>query len=142
LSYANSRFRWGNLINCEPSRFIEELDKEHVEETGYRNKNKPNFDFVFDSPGERWNSKSGLPKERATFAQTPSHLKKINSADVKNFVADDTSSLQVGMQVEHQSFGVGKVLLVEDNNSKALIFFEGIGQKQLLLKFAKLKILN
>ena len=46
--------------------------------------------------------------------------------------------------VEHQRFGTGKVLLVEGNgiDRKALIFFEGVGQKQLLLKFAKLKIMN
>ena len=48
------------------------------------------------------------------------------------------------MEVEHQRFGVGKVLLVEGNGAdrKALIFFQGVGQKQLLLKFAKLKILS
>jgi hypothetical protein len=53
LTYANSRFRWGNLISNEPSRFLEELDMQHVEETGVR---KPNFDFVFNNPVERWDS--------------------------------------------------------------------------------------
>jgi len=139
LSYANSRYRWGNLINCDPSRFIEELDMTNIEETGYR---KPVFDLVFDKPEERerWNNKSAST-ERSNLFKT--HLKKVDSSDVKNFVGDDTSGIQVGMEVEHQRFGTGKVLLIEGVGSdrKATIFFQGIGQKQLLLKFAKLKIL-
>ncbi len=140
LSFANSRFRWGNLVTCEPSRFIEELDMQHIEETGYR---KPNFDFVFDSPGERWNSKP-VSKEGSVLSKSPAHLKNINSSEVKNFVGDDVSNIQVGMEVEHQRFGTGKVLLLEGSGAdrKATIFFQGIGQKQLLLKFARLKILN
>ncbi len=141
LSYANQRYRWGNLISNEPSRFIEELDMQHIEETGAR---KPKFDFVFDDPGERL-SNSQTPKNGSVFAkQQPSNLKKVTSTDVKNFVGDDTTDIQVGMEVEHQRFGVGKVLLVEGNvaDRKALIFFQGIGQKQLLLKFARLKILS
>ena len=140
LSYANSRFRWGNLVNNEPSRFIEELDMQHIEETGVR---KPNFDFVFNGGEERWTS-DATPKTGGIFSKQPSNLKKVASQEVKNFTGDDTSDIQVGMDVEHQRFGVGKVLLLEGNGAdrKALIFFQGIGQKQLLLKFAKLKILS
>ena len=140
LSYANSRFRWGNLISNEPSRFLEELDMQHIEETGVR---KPNFDFVFNNPEERWDS-TPTPKKGSIFSPKPSNLKNVSSADVRNFVGDDTSDIQSGMEVEHQRFGVGKVLHVEGNGAdrKALIFFQGIGQKQLLLKFAKLKILS
>jgi DNA helicase-2/ATP-dependent DNA helicase PcrA len=140
LSYANSRFRWGNLISNEPSRFIEELDMQHIEESGVR---KPNFDFVFNGPDERWNSNPS-PKAGSIFSKPSSNMKNVASADVKNFTGDDTSDIQVGMEVEHQRFGVGKVLLVEGNGAdrKAMIFFQGIGQKQLLLKFARLKILS
>jgi len=139
LSYANSRFRWGNLISNEPSRFIEELDRQHIEESGVR---KPTFDFVFNSPDERWNANPN-PGSGSIFSK-PSNLKKVGAPEVKNFVGDDTSDIQTGMEVEHQRFGVGKVLLVEGNGAdrKALIFFQGIGQKQLLLKFARLKILS
>ena len=141
LSYANSRYRWGNLINCEPSRFIEELDTQYIEEVGYR---KPSIsNFVFDQVDERWNTKD-ISKERTKIFKTTNGLKKISSSDVQNFVGDDTSNIQVGIEVEHQRFGTGKVLLLEGNGAdrKATIFFQGIGQKQLLLKFAKLKILN
>jgi DNA helicase-2/ATP-dependent DNA helicase PcrA len=61
-----------------------------------------------------------------------------------NFKPSDTSNLQVGMQVEHERFGFGKVISLEGNKPdiKATIFFKEIGQKQLLLKFAKLSIIS
>jgi DNA helicase II / ATP-dependent DNA helicase PcrA len=141
LSYANSRYRWGNLINCEPSRFIEELDTQYLEEVGYRKPTASNF--VFDQLDERWDSKNVSQQRNKIFKGT-STLKKITSSDVQNFVGDDTTNIQAGMEVEHQRFGTGKVLLLEGNGAdrKATIFFQGIGQKQLLLKFAKLKILH
>jgi DNA helicase-2/ATP-dependent DNA helicase PcrA len=113
---------------------------QHIEETGVR---KPNFDFVFNGGEERWTS-DATPKTGGIFSKQPSNLKKVASQEVKNFTGDDTSDIQVGMDVEHQRFGVGKVLLLEGNGAdrKALIFFQGIGQKQLLLKFARLKILS
>jgi DNA helicase-2/ATP-dependent DNA helicase PcrA len=141
LSYANSRYRWGNLINCEPSRFIEELDAQYLEEIGYRKPTASNF--VFDQVDERWDQKN-VSTQRSKIFKGTNNLKKLSSSDVQNFIGDDTSNIQVGMEVEHQRFGTGKVLLLEGNGAdrKATIFFQGIGQKQLLLKFAKLKILH
>jgi DNA helicase-2/ATP-dependent DNA helicase PcrA len=65
----------------------------------------------------------------------------VPSAD---FAPSDTSGLQVGMEVEHERFGYGKVINLEGNKPdvKATIFFKELGQKQLLLKFAKLKIVK
>jgi DNA helicase-2/ATP-dependent DNA helicase PcrA len=59
------------------------------------------------------------------------------------FAPSDTSELQVGMEVEHERFGFGKVISLEGKKPdiKATIFFKEIGQKQLLLKFAKLRII-
>lgn len=140
LSYANSRFRWGNLISNEPSRFIDELDMQHIEESGIR---KPTFDVSFNQTVERWDS-NPVPRTGSIFSKEPSNLKKVTSPEVKNFAGDDTSDIQTGMEVEHQRFGIGKVLLVEGSGAdrKALIFFQGVGQKQLLLKFARLRILS
>lgn len=146
ISYANTRYRWGNLINSEPSRFLDEIEPEYLEEIG--RKNEPNSDFVFDREysEKRWNGSSTKTKPQTTVVKkpVPQHLKKVNSADVKNFVGDDTSKIQVGMNVEHQRFGEGKVIHIEGENGdkKATIFFNGLGDKQLLLKFAKLKILD
>jgi DNA helicase-2/ATP-dependent DNA helicase PcrA len=72
------------------------------------------------------------------------NLVKVNTAS-KNTTDFDTESLRnlaVGMQVQHDRFGNGKVVNMEGifPNNKATILFEGVGQKQLLIKFAKLKI--
>jgi DNA helicase-2/ATP-dependent DNA helicase PcrA len=82
-------------------------------------------------------------QQRAPPVKTTSILAKahVPSADFK---PSDTSNLQVGMQVEHERFGFGKVISLEGNKPdiKATIFFKEIGQKQLLLKFAKLSIIQ
>ncbi len=140
ISYASSRYRWGNLINCEPSRFLDEIDSAFIEESSFRKNN-----FVFDDkPLERWSAKPLSVKQSDKLKSVPSNLRKLNSPEIKNFTGDDTSGIQTGMEVEHQRFGIGKVLLVEGKfpDLKATIFFQGIGQKQLLLKFARLKIIN
>ncbi len=152
ISYAASRYRWGNLISCEPSRFVEELDPEYMEEVGGRGSSGRGTRMNENNHG--WNndfSRSKIFNKQTSFNSTPQpvfnpkgHLKKMNSSDIKNFVGEDVSNIQVGMEVEHGRFGIGKVLHLEGKNPdlKATIFFEGIGQKQLLLKFAKLKIIS
>jgi DNA helicase-2/ATP-dependent DNA helicase PcrA len=144
ISYANSRYRWGNLITCEPSRFLEEVDPVYIEETGIRN-HKSNF-FFEEQTQERWDDikTKNVVKTISKKVTAPVNFKKINSTDVKNFEGEDTSGIQTGMQVEHSRFGVGKVMLVEGNagDLKATVFFEGFGNKQLLLKYAKLKIVG
>ena len=61
-----------------------------------------------------------------------------------DFKADDPRKIQVGMEVEHQKFGVGKVVSMEgdENNRIATMFFSGIGQKRIMLKYAKVRIHN
>jgi len=134
LAYATSRYRWGNLTSCEPSRFLEEISQDFIEQSFVNPKTKDNFDILkdrnaFANPGT-------VPKNFAN----GKHVNNIPLTD--DFIGDDTSNLQVGMEVEHQRFGRGKVLHLEGkgNDVKAVIFFQEIGQKQLLLKFAKLKI--
>jgi DNA helicase-2/ATP-dependent DNA helicase PcrA len=77
------------------------------------------------------------------------NFKKVSAANpVKNttsdFVADDPALLQTGMDVEHERFGIGKIVNLEGgtNDIKATVFFQGLGQKQLLLRYAKLKIVK
>jgi DNA helicase-2/ATP-dependent DNA helicase PcrA len=144
ISYANSRYKWGNLINCEPSRFIEEIDPEFIEDTGPRQQKS---NFVFDEmPFDRWDRPA--PTNTLSHIQqkmnAPKNLKKVTQAAPSHFEAGDTAGIQVGMEVEHAKFGAGKVVLVEGNpgDLKATVFFEGFGNKQLLLRFAKLRILG
>jgi len=140
LSYAENRYRWGDLIPTDPSRFIDEIDSEFIEVPRRASGYNQNFDFR-KIPG-------GDSKETLTrFTDTGRNMKKLstftNSPASKTGDTDELNHLQPGMTVEHDRFGNGKVLSIEGegNNRKATIFFQQIGQKQLLLKFAKLKIL-
>ncbi len=144
ISYAHSRYKWGNLISCEPSRFIEEIDPQFIEEKGGRSQRA---NFVFDErPDDRWTDRPVVKNVNATFpkAQSTVGLKKINSSEVRNFEGDDTSGIVPGMEVEHVKFGLGKVVAVEGmpGDLKATVSFPGFGNKQLLLKFAKLRIVG
>ncbi len=134
LAYATSRYRWGNLTSCEPSRFLEEINQDFIEQSFVNPKSKDNFDILKDR--NAFANPGSVPKNFA-------NGKNVNNIPLSDdFIGDDTSNLQVGMDVEHQRFGRGKVLHLEGkgNDVKAVIFFQDIGQKQLLLKFAKLKI--
>ena len=144
ISYANSRYRWGNLINCEPSRFIEEIDPEFIEEKGGK-VHKGNF-FFDEHPLDRWSDRPNISNFNQAVQRPASTagMKKVSSQEVQSFTGDDTSGIQAGMEVEHAKFGRGKVLSVEGNpgDLKATVYFQGVGNKQLLLKFAKLKIVG
>ena len=132
---------------CEPSRFLEEINPEFIEESGIR-KHKSNFIFDEHLP-ERWDKQHSTAKSTSSKTIIKKNtalvnLKKINSTEVKNFEGEDTTGIQTGMEVEHARFGVGKVLQVEGNagDLKATVFFQGFGNKQLLLKFARLRIVG
>jgi DNA helicase-2/ATP-dependent DNA helicase PcrA len=136
LSYATSRYRWGNLITSEPSRFIEEIDSKHLELSktsfngGGRSMNQVSMERKIGG------TQSGLPKRTLT-----------KLSDTSKKVKGDTSSnlqdLKVGYNVKHERFGKGKVVALEGSPiSKATVFFPKVGNKQLLLKFAKLEIIS
>ncbi|HTK21222.1 MAG TPA: UvrD-helicase domain-containing protein [Mucilaginibacter sp.] len=147
ISYATSRFKFGTLISCEPSRFLDEIDARFLE-LDFTAKPAPSANNpFFDDERNSWNKRSGdvfsKPKPAtASPVKTTSILAKAH-VPTPGFAPSDTSNLQVGMEVEHERFGFGKVINLEGNKPdiKATIFFKEIGQKQLLLKFAKLRIL-
>ena len=74
----------------------------------------------------------------------PAGKVKLSKSNFNNLKMDDPVSLQPGMAVEHNNFGIGKVISLEGEypNTKATIVFPNYGKKLLLLKFAKLKIVN
>lgn len=148
ISYATSRFKFGTLISCEPSRFLDEIDAKYLE-LDYSAKTTTSNNPFFDDDRKAWTSGKqadafSKPKP-ATSApvKTTSILAKAHVVS-PDFKPSDTSNLQVGMEVEHERFGFGKVQSLEGTKPdiKATIFFKEIGQKQLLLKFAKLSIIN
>ena len=127
ISYANSRYRWGKLISCEESRFIEEIDNDFI-------------DFIDNNDFEILQKKQKPTPFIKQKILRNGNFKNISSIKSKsNF----SSKVGVGDKVEHLKFGKGQVIGLEgsDQNIKAKIKFEKIGEKNLLLKFAKLKIL-
>ena len=134
ISYANSRMKYGKFMSTGPSMFIDEISEEFI--------NRPNTGLFSKKEGSRFSS----PKTKPTFVTDQfrrGKLKSIKSSDTQ-FTASPSSTLKAGMRVEHERFGKGKILQITQNsgNNVATVFFEGAGQKQLLLKFAKLKIIE
>ncbi len=159
LSYANSRFKWGQFTYCEPSRFIQEIDEKFLEATSGKKSPSPSKSFDFGE--ERGKFSGGINKlplqERPKSSSPPAppmppqidttKLKKVDMNAPVPLPAGDWAlphEIQVGVEVQHEKFGKGKVINVEGENpnEKATVFFPSEGQKQLLLKFAKLKIVG
>ena len=148
LTYTLSRYRWGKLVDAEPSRFIEEIDDQYLDHI------IPKDDYVFKPMIDKGIFEGFDPNEKFQTTKintSPSQnqmgkLRKIISSETyqKNTDPIQIRELKVGMTVEHDRFGYGKVVSIEGNGSdkKALIDFSGVGQKHLLLRFAKLKIKN
>jgi DNA helicase-2/ATP-dependent DNA helicase PcrA len=122
LSYANSRYRWGKLIYCEESRFLNEIDKDYVKII----KSNPIKSNVSLSPRKNiiYKSKPNLKRLPNTSTSIPAI--KINVSE--------------GDSVSHEKFGVGEIIKIEGsgNDSKATVNFKKFGLKNLLLRFAKL----
>ena len=148
LSYTLSRYRWGKLIDAEPSRFIEEIDEAHVEsilpETSYSY--KPLIDnSIFGTAVTKKTGKTAFKIEGTSITKpTASQLQRLKKIDTAASPSPqgEVLLLQEGMEVEHARFGSGRVKTIEGkgNDQKAVIDFKGFGEKNLLLRFAKLKI--
>lgn len=129
LTYAETRYRFGRLKGCEPSRFLSELDPKYL----------------------NISRKSGLQIDRPKVAAPVAKVKhtspvgakpKVNYIPSADFKPSDTSILAAGMKVEHPKFGFGvvKAMDISGNDRKAIIEFNNLGEKTLILSFAKLKI--
>ena len=148
LSYTLSRYRWGKLIDAEPSRFIDEIDSQYLDriEPKESYQFKPLMDASIFGDEKRPPKKTTplLPKEKTITSPTPSQLKKLRKMEQNTAVqfSQEELVLTVGMEVEHARFGTGIVESIEGAGSdkKAAIAFKGFGVKNLLLRFAKLKI--
>ena len=151
LTYTLSRYRWGKLVDAEPSRFIEEIDEQYLDYVIPKDDYvfKPMIDKgifgVFNPPKKPVTEKPQATKMNTAPSQNQlGKLRKINASETPQPLAvrSEIAQLEEGMTVEHVRFGYGKVVSIEGKGSdkKALIDFSGLGQKHLLLRFAKLKI--
>lgn len=148
LSYALKRFVWGQMQDCEPSRFIDEIGAGNVQLFGQKQpapapqpESNPKWYMNKGNTPSKPQVKEPVPAPAAA----PQHLTKINQAarSAKAVISTDLKDLRAGMQVVHEKFSEGKVVSIEGqgDNKIATIFFEGHGQKKIMLKFAKLQIL-
>lgn len=154
LTYAQSRYRWGKLVDSEPSRFIEEIKDEYLEymnptDTGYRYKPSIDLDIFGDIDKSKLRlSKpiSGTPPKKYGDEPVSSaairKLKPIGTAPGNSNLFD--SKLTIGNVVIHERFGKGEVMSLEGAGAdkKAEIKFEVGGIKKLLLRFAKLEVIG
>lgn len=143
VTYANSRYRFGNLVQNEPSRFIEEIPQEHLDKsfTGISNRAQGSVNAWGNTLNQGFDKTPSL-KKLAEKLQQPSPTSHTPSADFK---ADNPMEMEVGMEVEHLKFGFGKIQALEGgaNNRIATIEFGGgHGQKKIMLNFAKIRIVR
>lgn len=152
ITYTLSRYRWGKLIDAEPSRFIDEIDETavdlNVSEDTYRYKPQIDadiFDDVDKSKLRQTKPKNGTPP--------PSHkptenqlrkLRKLKPSSSSSSPKDEVMGIKTGQLVKHGRFGRGEVIGISGvgQDKKAEIQFEQSGLKKLLLKFAKLDLLD
>ncbi|HQV55903.1 MAG TPA: 3'-5' exonuclease, partial [Chitinophagaceae bacterium] len=169
ITYANTRYRFGQLVQNEPSRFIEEIPEQSMDRSfaggGSKNQlggSKWGKSSAFDrmrgkntddgesgkvsqQSGTYYNSGADVAKSAPSYLPPkgipPKVKEHVPSAD---FTASDTSDLKEGQKVEHQKFGFGEVMKMEGaaHNPIATVKFEHNGEKKIMLNYAKLRILE
>lgn len=157
LTYAKSRFRNGQSAMCSPSRFLKDIDVRFLDvpadsladtfAAARERFQRPAFTSPFQQP-------RAVEKEEPSFispvaqAQQRQRLTKVETTTStpasSSAPASDLSGLRVGAKVRHDRFGEGEVIAIEGDggNAKATVAFTHFGQKQLLLKFARLTIIG
>lgn len=137
LTYALTRYRFGRLLNCEPSRFLEEVDPMCI-----RVNKRMTSALAGALRNESSEGKSGFVGIKNQ-SQRPMTTAKIHTPS-PDFKPSNTNNLREGAKVEHPKFGFGLVSKIETEgiNRKATIQFDNFGEKTLLLSFAKLRIIE
>ena len=146
LSHAESRYRYGSLTISEPSRFIDEIDKNLIEQTHKASfKGTRNIDegFNFSNPFVRRTQTSSFYKEETPKTTPMQTVTPAKPSSVTGNIANP-DDIKAGMRVYHNKFGFGNVVSTEGTgaNKKALVTFDTEGDKRLMLTFAKLIIIE
>lgn len=162
LTYANSRYRFGQLVQNEPSRFIDEMPEESIDKSyaggGAKNHAGSQWGSGFErmqrgfgNTAQQANQKYGPPPSKKPTNSKPEYMpiqpiapKVVAHIPSADFSPSDTSGLEVGQKVEHQKFGFGIVKGMEGSahNPVATIDFGQNGEKKIMLNYAKLRIVN
>jgi DNA helicase-2/ATP-dependent DNA helicase PcrA len=156
ISYANTRYKFGQVVQNDPSRFINELPEDHLDRSyaggGFRNQSSSTASERMRGWGQtntiQQKSFFDQPKktsERPGYMPPPSSVTKpVIHQPSADFKPSDTSDLREGQKVEHQKFGFGIVLKMEGaaHNPIATIKFDLNGEKKIMLNYAKLRIVD
>ena len=150
FTYAISRFQWGKITDAEPSRFLSEIDSQYLEfinpaiENRFVNHSGITSN-IFDEPDStpRFYKKKEEKKsiQRSKPLAVPQNLKPVATAKIINPSGTSSQDIEVGDKVRHDRFGVGEVIFLDgtdEQNIKAKVKFQHEGEKNLILKFAKL----
>ena len=126
LTYSSTRYRYGMLKDCEKSRFIKEISPAYLD---------------FDNFNTNRSLVSNVLKEKR---RNLSPVKKLTTSKSSSFKSSDIDDLIEGAKVRHQVFGLGTIEKIDNNSNqkKAIVNFKNVGEKTLLLNFAKLKIIK
>lgn len=150
FTYAISRFQWGKITDAEPSRFLSEVDAQYLEfinpaiESRFVNHSGITSNIFDDLPSEpRFYKKKEEKKtlQRDEPVAIPQNLKPVATARIINPSGNSSQDIEVGDKVRHDRFGVGEVIFLDGTdaqNIKAKVKFQHEGEKNLILKFAKL----
>ncbi len=147
ITHAKRRMKWGQYQQASKSRFIKEIDNRYL----FNETIEENSEQIFDNNKEyskfALKSQSSFPKEPLIDVSKPKKLKSIDKflkIDKKVKQTDEQTGLSIGMIVNHVKFGKGKIIQLEGDypDTKAIVDFEKEGQKNLLLKFAKLTVID
>jgi DNA helicase II / ATP-dependent DNA helicase PcrA len=165
ITYANTRYKFGSLVQNEPSRFIDEIPEQYTDRSyaGGGAKNQSAFGFgntAFNrmNGGSYDNSSNSSYEAERRYGAPPNKKKETTPAYVvpkpqnksiehtpsPNFAPSDTSALKEGQKVEHQKFGFGEVMKMEGSahNPIATVKFDLNGEKKIMLNYAKLRIIE
>ena len=161
ITYASTRYKFGSLVQNDPSRFIDELPEKYLDRSFAGAASRGHSGFAtsayermhrgrdWDNAAQTENRYGPPPNKRRD--ETPSYFgpknpypKIVEHNPAPDFVASDTSNLQVGQKVEHQKFGFGEVIKMEGaaHNPVATVKFEKNGEKKIMLNYAKLRIVT
>jgi len=126
LTYSSTRYRYGMLKDCEKSRFIKEISPAYLD---------------FDNFNTNRSLVSNVLKEKK---RNLSPIKKVSTNNSSSIKSSNIDDLIEGVNVKHDIFGIGKIKKVENhsNQKKAIVNFKNVGEKTLLLNFAKLKVIK
>lgn len=155
FTYAIQRFQWGKITDAEPSRFLSEVDQKFIElinpavENRFVNHSGLKSNIFDDTPAEPRTFRRVEPKAKIkrNDAQPepqllPKSLKPVSTATIINPSGKSSENIEVGDKVRHDRFGVGEVVFLDGTdpqNIKAKVIFQNEGEKNLILKFAKLE---